>query len=108
MGCQLRLKDLMCNEELESLPEFEYELLLIDYGFFKHSEYFRINNVIKIAEEAIFDPKKLELPTDTDCVDKNDEIVMHVPEEGIFDLTKFTLEHDHKKKINKKFYLSVQ
>ena len=31
------------------------------YGFFKHIENFRINGIINVPEEAIFDPKKLEL-----------------------------------------------
>jgi len=58
---QFHLERLFKNEQLEYTPNFEYEHALMAYGFFKHIENFRINGIINVPEEAIFDPKKLEL-----------------------------------------------
>lgn len=87
---QLKLKNLLCNEDSQYNPDFEYERALIDYGFFKHAEYFRIHNIIQIAEEFIFDPNKLELTTCicSNCDNEYNEKNMHVPKTERFETPK--------------------
>jgi len=92
---KFRLKTLLCDEDSQYNSKFEYEHALIDYGFFKHAEYFRITNIIKIAKEAIFDPKKLELPTYVDCDNTHNGI--HMLEEEKFDTPKKGSDHNEKK-----------